>query len=497
MVDITVRSDKGTRIALGCTAVFLGLFMALGLGVVALVLVGNAPDKLPGVLMGLVFAGVPGLGLLFVRWMWRESARREERRRRAPDQPWAWDQDITGGVVEGVSPTLSVGVWIAFAGVWLGFMALVTGLGWEKIGEEPAAIAFVCVFWAVGLFLAGMAVRATVHARRFGRSTLAMDATPALLGHWLSGVVRAPLAVEGAELQLTVECVRTTYNSSSSSSGSSRSTWTVWRTTRLIDGTRCGRREDHVEIPFAVRLPTSAEASREHNDNVLARLVGSQEVDLAGENMDWYVNVTGRLPGVDYSDRFKVPVGAPTPQAPPVPARPPRVMPELSGDVLAQRLPGRLEYRPDADVFVFPMKPSWLVTTGLLAVPTVLPFLPLPVLEAVSPDVLKWGAIVCGVLAALSVVGIMLDTRSIEVAPDSVRVRRGVFGLGFHRTIDRRDIAAVEEEASRSDPPSYSVNIRLHDGTSYWAAMALREADQAAALAARLRGILQLAPPAS
>jgi hypothetical protein len=87
----------------------------------------------------------------------------------------------------------------------------------------------------------------------------------------------------------------------------------------------------------------------------------------------------------------------------------------------------------------------------------------------------------------------MLDTRRIEVAPQAVRVRRGTLGIGFHRTIPRTEIAAVEEEASRSDPPTYSVNIKTHDGTSYWAALALREADQAAALAMRLRDVLQLA----
>jgi hypothetical protein len=89
---------------------------------------------------------------------------------------------------------------------------------------------------------------------------------------------------------------------------------------------------------------------------------------------------------------------------------------------------------------------------------------------------------------------VMLDTRSIEVAPQAVRVRRGILGVGFHRTIPRSDIEWVEEESSRSDPPTYAVNIKTRDGKTYWAAMALREADQAAALAARLQQILQLAP---
>lgn len=73
-----------------------------------------------------------------------------------------------------------------------------------------------------------------------------------------------------------------------------------------------------------------------------------------------------------------------------------------------------------------------------------------------------------------------------------MRIRRGILGLGFHRTVPREEIASVDEETSRSDPPSYTVNIRLHDGTTYWAALAISEPDRAAALATRLRQILQL-----
>jgi hypothetical protein len=69
-----------------------------------------------------------------------------------------------------------------------------------------------------------------------------------------------------------------------------------------------------------------------------------------------------------------------------------------------------------------------------------------------------------------------------------------MLGIGFHRTIPRSEIEKVEEESNRSNPPTYSVNIKTQDGKSYWAAISLTEADQAAALATRLRDVLQLAP---
>ncbi len=401
---------------------------------------------------------------------------------------------MSTGVVKGASPTAGIVVWVLFAGFWLGMMTLVTALGWEKIRSETGLLVFIAVFWLAGLFLAGMAVNAILRARRFGASTLALDATPARLGGWLSGVVRAPLAVHGAEIQLTVDCVRTTHSSSSSSSSSSTSTWNVWRTTKLLDGARCARLGDRVEIAFAVQLPTNADATREQNDNALASVLGSVAVDLVARDIDWYVGVSAKLPGVDYQDRFAVPVAAPDAATAPAPPYPPRDMPELTGDRLMSHLPGRLEHQMDADVFVFPLKKSWVVWPLALAAVAVggPAFGDQPSLSQVPSGVIMWVSIICGVLAALSVLGLLLDTRRIEVAPGAVRIRRGVLGLGFHRTIPREEIASVDQETSRSDPPSHSVTIRLRDGKSYWAALAITEADRAAALATRLRQILQL-----
>jgi hypothetical protein len=213
--------------------------------------------------------------------------------------------------------------------------------------------------------------------------------------------------------------------------------------------------------------------------------------------MDWYLGVKGRLRGVDYSDRFHVPVGPFVAGVAPVPVAPPREMPELTGARLAERLPGRLEYGADADVFVFPVKPSWVVWTLIFLAAGILCAAQYlvggtPLADKMGPDALFWTGLVTGGIGVLCLLGLMLDTRRIEVAPQAVRVRRGVLGIGFHRTISRGEIAAIEEEASRSDPPTYAVNIKTRDGKSYWAAMALPEPDQAAALAMRLRDVLQL-----
>jgi hypothetical protein len=387
---------------------------------------------------------------------------------------------VGGNVIKGINPTVGVVVWVLFAGFWLGMMTLITLLGWEKVGSETVLTIFIAVFWLAGLFLGSMAVHAILRARRFGTSTLVIDVTPVPLGGWISGVVRAPLAIQGADVELDVTCVRTIRRATGSSSGSSTSTWNLWRTTRVLDGTRLERQHDRIAIPFAVQIPADGEATRDPR--------------APGPDIAWYVGVKAAMPGVDYLDRFAVPVIAPEAGAAPVPGTAPRAMPELAGDRLASRMPGRLEHQPDADVLVFPLKASWVVTVlGLAALAVGGPvFRDAPQLARIPWDVLKWVAIVSGVLAALSFVGLLLETRRIEVAPESVRIRRGVLGLGFHRTIPRAQIASVDEETSQADPPSYSVTIRLRDGTSYWATLAISEPDRAAALATRLRQILRL-----
>jgi hypothetical protein len=426
-------------------------------------------------------------GLMLVRRGWREAARQDQRRRTAPDQPWAWKRDWSTGVVKGTSSILATARLAGFAGVWLGGVALITMVAWDKVREQTVVGLFLAVFWAAGLSLVAMVVRAILHTRRFGSSWLAFDAPPARLGGWLSGVVRAPLALQGTEAYLQVSCIETVPSSGRSSSSS---TFVRWQTTKVLDGTRFEVQGDRVEIPFAVRLPTNEEAAAEQG-KALSSLLRERAVDLADDRMDWYVGVKARLPGVDYADRFPVPVAPAAAAANVAPLVAPRVMPELTGEQLAQRLPARLEYQSDVDVFMFPVQPSWIVWIVVLSALAATPFFAdAPLRAGVPPGVLKWGAIVCGALAVVSVISLMLHPRSIEVRWDAVHIRRGILGLGFHRTIPRSQIVKVEEESSRSEPTTYSVKIRLRNGRSHWAALALSEPDQAAALAARLRQIL-------
>ena len=85
--------DNTTRIYLGCSVAFLSVFLVVGLFAAFAALAGRASDRGVALGVGIAFVVVAGGGLLLVRWVWREAARREHRRQMAPDQPWAWKHD--------------------------------------------------------------------------------------------------------------------------------------------------------------------------------------------------------------------------------------------------------------------------------------------------------------------------------------------------------------------------------------------------------------------
>jgi hypothetical protein len=340
------------------------------------------------------------------------------------------------------------------------------------------------VFWAAGIFLTALAVRLIRQALKFGSSTVALDLAPIPLGGWASGVVRAPLAVLGTEVQLDVECVR------SRGGRQDRTRTTLWRETRMLDGTRFAPGPGYVEVPFAVRLPAALESAGALGGGTVSLFGGNVTVDLAGE-IDWYLRTSAKLPGVDWQESFTLPVAA-GPSVATADSRPPREMPLLEGERLASRLPGTLETGPDADVLHFPLKLSFVLWPVTFAAAALLLPLARPQLAGLPDEAFFWARVVAAGLALLSLVGLLFDPRRIEVRPDAVRIRRGLMGVGVHRTLAREEVAAVDESTSTSNPPVYLVKIRLRGGRSYDVAPNIYKPDQAAALAARLRAILRV-----
>jgi hypothetical protein len=371
-----------------------------------------------------------------------------------------------GHVVKGRNPKVLAVALSAWAASWLTITAIVIGPVRTEGGLLEPAFQVPALLWGAGVLLAGAALAAIRRAMRFGASHLVLDTTPLRLGGWASGVVEGPTAVHGSAVEVDIHCLRRP--------GGRSPPRVLWRTTKVLDGSGFDPRATHASIPFAFRLPPDAA--------------------FVGADVTWHLGVQARIPGLDYRESFEVPVAAADPASPFVDARPPRAMPELTGPRLMEHLPSRLEYRADADVFRFPLAASRVLwPLGLGAIAIGVPLLRHTLLLAGWPaGVLTWTPIVCGVLAAVAMVTLLLDPRRVEIRANTIRIRRGVLGVGLHRTVPVRDVAAVLDVTSNDLPPAYVVRIRLRNGETHDVAATLREPAESRALALRLRQILEV-----
>ena len=310
-------------------------------------------------------------------------------------------------------------------------------------------------------------------AQRRGRATLHLDAAPVRPGSWLSGLVEVPGRLHGSDLRLFVECVRDAY-------GLRSSPVYRWFHIALLDGSRLETRDGRAFIPFAVRLPADAPpTSHDTKDRV---------------RVDWRLRVQALRPGTRFAvaleETFELAV-EPADGATAAEAAPPRTMPELAPAEVARRLRAKVERAGDALLIRFPF-PAGAASTALASAAV----FAAAGLASVAPGVvgatpavsgLAVGvATVAGALAAFMLVVLLMTTRTLEVGPEALRITRGFFGFGIHRSLATRDVAEVVENPSllpNASPRIYGVGLRLKDGTLHGLGTRMRDCASARALA--------------
>ena len=286
--------------------------------------------------------------------------------------------------------------------------------------NSPLMLWFLGVMWPAAVALMGlMAYRLWGEWRR-GPSTLFLDAAPVRVGGWITGQVSAPQQIQRAEIRLHVECIKTWQGN--------ETRWLEWRATVVLDGTRLDREDDRVLIPFAVRIVDTAPPTTPGEKNWV----------------DWLVRVEARIPAGDYAAEFPVQV-LPADPSVPVATAPPRAMPEIPPERLAMRL--AMETVGHTTFIRLPLPRPITVLFVLFLLMTVAVAAPGMPWTAALDDVeggRLGAAALSGGLALLMLLSLMSTTRRIEIRPESVRLVRGPFGLGFHSTIPTRDVVAIE-----------------------------------------------------
>ncbi|MBK8597970.1 MAG: hypothetical protein IPN83_20795 [Holophagales bacterium] len=320
----------------------------------------------------------------------------------------------------------------------------------------------------------------TLRPKHGGRSALHLDAAPVRVGDWLSGVVEIPERFRGADLRLYVECVhRFEFNDLRSFR---------WYGIELLDGARLEHQAGKLFIPIAVQLPADAPPT-------------SHDI-LNKQRVDWVLRVQAIRPGASYrllfESEFEVAVEPSHEAAPPAPATTPRSMPLLTPEEVATRLDARASTVGDTLLIRFPF-PAGAATTTFVAASVfalnglayVVPGLPwgLPL----DPDVHLAIGVVSGGVAAVFLFILLSTARAVEVRPESVRIPRGILGLGFHTSADTRDVEEVLENpfhTPEANPTYFGVALRLKNGAPYNTATRMRDPASARALANLLSSVL-------
>jgi hypothetical protein len=339
-------------IAWGCLSLFGLPFLAVGVvtATQALRHAGRPTPDWSQVAFGAVFL-LAGLGLVLGGPIGFLVARRARgRRAEAPDQPWRWREDWASGRIPGAFSAGGGSFWIIGL-IWLAFSVPMSG--WLFI-DSGAPIFFQGIF-GVGFPLVGVVVlvgglRGTLRRRRFGRSILTLDATPAPPGGALSG--RIDCGVEDQldpSFEVVLQCMETWTEPGTGKSSSRTRTELRWRDDYLCLGERSSDLPDGTLVPVRFDLPADALPSGQGGRGTIA----------------WTLNVSSSLPGIDYRDSFAVPVFAmpegatrPAPRARPAP--PPT----------ARLATGRLRIAEDGAETRVVYPPA--MNPGLAAIPTAL-----------------------------------------------------------------------------------------------------------------------------
>ena len=182
--------------------------------------------------------------------------------------------------------------WLAFAAFWNAISApLLFVLPGEVIGKGNWLALLGVLFPIVGW--------ASSHGRytpccggKFGQSIFQMASVPGLIGGQLAGVIRTSAKVLPEDgFQITLNCI----NRLTTGGGKSRSTseHILWQDDQVVGRDLLQNDPDHTAIPVLFAIPYQCRPTDE---------------TVSDNQKIWRLNVKAKVPGVDYSTAFDVPV---------------------------------------------------------------------------------------------------------------------------------------------------------------------------------------------
>jgi len=330
--------------------------------------------------------------------------------------------------------------WV-FAILWNLIAAPATFLGAVPEIQKGNSIAWAAMFFPfVGASLLIWALHLTLRWRRFGTSQLDIPGEAVALGGPLRGTIAARNLPEDASPHLTLTCI----NRVVTGTGRDRSVWekVLWQEEQTVPREGLAQGPTGPTIPVAFQMPSDAPASR--------------SVDPDNKIL-WRLQASASIPGVDYSERFEIPVvaapagraavsdAAASPAAASAAAAPDR---PLDARVLVEPGPeGGLRFtipaarNIKAGLTVFLLASLFCGFTGLLfflvvrgVAPAAFAFVPWILLTAFAGFSL---------LLVVIVVQVLLRSTIVDATPGGLVVAGRVLGLTLARRIARDEVRDI------------------------------------------------------
>ncbi|RKX34829.1 MAG: hypothetical protein DRP71_05835 [Verrucomicrobia bacterium] len=261
-------------------------FLIQGLGKV---FQGNGPEGWPMAGFAIVFLSMASGFLSLIVYGYRKSRKTAGLADEFQDAPWMVRSEWAGGVIKAGRGRGVALMWV-MAIFWNGVSSPILFVFQREWENGNKAILIGLLFPLIGIGLLVAAVRATMQWRRFGNSELRLKTLPGRIG----GVFHAQLAVPGMassirQFNLRLTCVRRT----TSGSGKNRSTREelLWEDERVAPRQVLSFESTGTCVPVYFRVPADQPESMTGNPAIV-----------------WRLEATALLPGVDFEEKFEVPV---------------------------------------------------------------------------------------------------------------------------------------------------------------------------------------------
>jgi hypothetical protein len=409
-----------------------------------------------------------------------------------PESPWLWRKDWASNRAESGNRNRATGLWLAaiFAN---GIASAVAIAAVPKLWRDSdPKIFFPLGFCALGLILAGFAMRASIRRKRFGETYFEFASLPFAPGRGLKGAIHVRFdstARHGIDLSLS--CVRRIRTGAGKDRHVEESV--LWRADKNVpqELLMSGPMGD-ATIPVEFNIPGDAyESNHEQPDDQVL----------------WLLHAQADVPGVNYSDDFELPVFWTSFSSAPEPAT--RFLSDVRG---ASAAPG---FQSDASEVTAPPNPKVVVSIGmdgstqfffpafrnpsrtlilifLTAVwTTITYFLGRSHAPTIFPIVFGF----FDLLLIYAAIRALLGSCRIQVGNGKIVFRRALLSVGRSREIPFYDIAqilAVTTAQQQGARPAYSLRLFTKAGIKFTLADAIDNRQEARWVAGQLEKLAGL-----